>query len=183
MCPSVWGPVQKGEDPYAAQGGGGGCCSIQVSTKQQLGCDIGGVLTSGCLTRSKLDFGRPYQARLCSWSEFRRRRIILLSPHLHFSFRPPQLSYSTSTLGPQSAIYPTRSPLPSPPSPRRPRPPLVAPSQAQPHAPLPVGYPDQLAGPAQLGLHRSPPPHHSFSRILFCALSSQLPLLVSTRVV
>lgn len=32
LCPSVWGPVQKGEDPYAAQGGGGGCCSIQVSS-------------------------------------------------------------------------------------------------------------------------------------------------------
>jgi len=30
LCPSVWGPVQKGEDPYAAQGGGGGCCTIQV---------------------------------------------------------------------------------------------------------------------------------------------------------
>lgn len=28
LCPSVWGTVQKGEDPYAPQGGGG-CCFIQ----------------------------------------------------------------------------------------------------------------------------------------------------------
>ncbi|EIN07204.1 G-protein gamma subunit [Punctularia strigosozonata HHB-11173 SS5] len=30
LVPSVWGPVNKSEDPYASQGtSGGGCCSIQ----------------------------------------------------------------------------------------------------------------------------------------------------------
>ncbi|SGY60359.1 BQ5605_C007g04419 [Microbotryum silenes-dioicae] len=31
LVPSVWGPVEKGSDPYAAaaSGGGGGCCMIQ----------------------------------------------------------------------------------------------------------------------------------------------------------
>lgn len=30
LCPSVWGPVEKGADPYANQSsGGGGCCLIQ----------------------------------------------------------------------------------------------------------------------------------------------------------
>lgn len=28
LVPSVWGPVQKHEDPYAPQGGGG-CCEVQ----------------------------------------------------------------------------------------------------------------------------------------------------------
>ncbi|GAA6000751.1 Ste18p [Rhodotorula paludigena] len=28
LIPSVWGPVQKGEDPYAPQASGG-CCSVQ----------------------------------------------------------------------------------------------------------------------------------------------------------
>lgn len=29
LVPSVWGIIPKAEDPYAAQTGGGGCCSIQ----------------------------------------------------------------------------------------------------------------------------------------------------------
>ncbi|GAA5985861.1 hypothetical protein JCM10908_006309 [Rhodotorula pacifica] len=28
LVPSVWGPIQKGEDPYAPQASGG-CCSVQ----------------------------------------------------------------------------------------------------------------------------------------------------------
>ncbi|POY70690.1 putative Small monomeric GTPase [Rhodotorula taiwanensis] len=28
LVPSVWGPIQKGEDPYTPQSSGG-CCSIQ----------------------------------------------------------------------------------------------------------------------------------------------------------
>ncbi|THU82892.1 guanine nucleotide binding protein gamma subunit [Dendrothele bispora CBS 962.96] len=29
LVPSVWGPVQKGEDPYNQPGGGCTCCSVQ----------------------------------------------------------------------------------------------------------------------------------------------------------
>ena len=30
LCPSVWGPVQKGEDPYAPQASGGVSFSLKL---------------------------------------------------------------------------------------------------------------------------------------------------------
>lgn len=113
LCPSVWGPVQKGEDPYAAQGGGGGCCSIQVSNPVRSQLHLGSMLmvaiplaviwrapTRPCLSLVSASSSHPsyYQ------------------PTLHFTFRlTPASLLHQHYLRPLATIYP--SPAAQPPDP------------------------------------------------------------------
>lgn len=73
LCPSVWGPVSKGEDPYAQQaGGGGGCCSIQVgrhsphhaSFSTNIGADPSWCSRSDRIRRSLRALARPHHPPL-----------------------------------------------------------------------------------------------------------------------
>jgi hypothetical protein len=115
LCPSVWGPVQKGEDPYAAQGGGGGCCSIQVSNTTRTQSYLCSMLTVRCCRCSNLEWA--YSAVSLSCLCFVAASILLPAyPTFHLSPHP-QPSYYINTIFGHSPPY-THLPLPArPPKP------------------------------------------------------------------